>query len=100
MGSNFFFRLQPFVPFPERAIAQDDAVIASLCFLVRRVLSARATKLLCLHALGVLLLVFCRGVVPVLALTTLQRNDFPHFLNSFLQARAGLGRPACTKITR
>src|ERR1700741_250978 len=72
----------------------------SLCFLVRRVLAARATKLLCLHALRVLLLVFGCGVVPVLALTTLQRNDFPHFLNSFLQARAGLGQPACAKITR
>jgi hypothetical protein len=47
------------------------------------VLAARAAEFLGLHTLGVLLLVFCGGVIPILALTTLQRNDFPHFLNSF-----------------
>jgi hypothetical protein len=47
------------------------------------VLAARAAEFLGLHALGVLLFVFCGGVIPVLAVTTLQSNDFPHFLNSF-----------------
>jgi len=41
------------------------------------------TKLLGFHALGMLFLIFCRGVIPVLAITTLQSNDFPHFSNSF-----------------
>jgi hypothetical protein len=54
-----------------------------LHFLVRRVLAARVAKLLRLQPVGVLLLVLRGGVIPVLALTTLQGNDFPHFLNSF-----------------
>jgi hypothetical protein len=49
-----------------------------LHFLVRRVLAARIAKLLCLQPVGVLLLVLRGGVIPVLALTTLQGNDFPH----------------------
>jgi hypothetical protein len=56
---------------------------ALFCFLVRRVLAARAAELSRLQALGMLLLILGRGVVAVLALTTLQRNDFPHFPNSF-----------------
>jgi non-ribosomal peptide synthetase component E (peptide arylation enzyme) len=48
-----------------------------------RVLAARAAEFLGLHAIGVLFLVLRGGVIPVFALTTLQRNDFPHFLNSF-----------------
>jgi hypothetical protein len=51
---------------------------------VRRVLPARAAKLLGLHALGVLLLVFGRGVVAVFALTTLQRNDFTHRISALV----------------
>jgi len=50
---------------------------------VRRMFPARTAEFLGLHALGVLLLVLGRGVVPVLALTTLQRNDFPHVLIPF-----------------
>jgi hypothetical protein len=45
---------------------------------VRRVLAAGIAKLLGLQPLGMLLLVFCGGVVAILAVTTLQRNDFPH----------------------
>ena len=54
-----------------------------LNFLVRGVLAARPAKLLGLHALGVLLFVFCRCVVAILAIATLQRNDFPHELIPF-----------------
>jgi hypothetical protein len=54
-----------------------------LRFLVRRVLSARTAELLGLQAFGVLLFVFRRGVIPVLALTTLQSNYFAHLLNPF-----------------
>jgi len=52
---------------------------------VRRVLPARTAKFFRLHALGVLLLVFRRGVVAILALTTLQGNDFAHFSDSFCE---------------
>jgi hypothetical protein len=51
----------------------------SLRFFVGRVLPARTAKLLGLHAFGMLLLILGGGVVPVLALTTLQSNDFAHF---------------------
>jgi hypothetical protein len=44
-----------------------------------RVLPARTAKLLGLHAFGMFLLVLGGGVVAILALTTLQRNDFAHF---------------------
>jgi 1,4-dihydroxy-2-naphthoate octaprenyltransferase len=54
-----------------------------LRFFVGGVLPAGTAKLLGLHPLGMLLLIFCRGVIPVLAITTLQSNDFPHFSNSF-----------------
>jgi len=52
-------------------------------FLVRRLLAARVAKLLSFHPLGVLLLVFCRRVVAVLAIPALQRNDFAHRLIPF-----------------
>jgi hypothetical protein len=42
------------------------------------VLAARIAKLLGLQALGVLLFIFCRCVVAIFAIATLQRNDFPH----------------------
>jgi hypothetical protein len=50
---------------------------------MRRVLPARTAKLLGLHAIGMLFLVLCGGVVAILALTTLQGNDFAHFSNPF-----------------
>ena len=43
-----------------------------------RVLAARIAKLLRLQTVGVLLLIFRRRVVPVLAIPALQRNCFPH----------------------
>jgi hypothetical protein len=49
-----------------------------LRFLVRLVLAAAGTKLLELQAARGRLLVFGRGVVPLLALSTLQCDDFPH----------------------
>jgi hypothetical protein len=49
-----------------------------LNFLMRGVLAARPAKLFRLHALGVFLFVFCRCVVAIFAIATLQRNDFPH----------------------
>jgi hypothetical protein len=50
---------------------------------MRRVLPARTAELFGLHAIGVLLLIFRGGVVAILAVTTLQRNDFAHFPVSF-----------------
>jgi hypothetical protein len=47
------------------------------------VLAARIAKLLGLHAIGVLLFVFCRCVVAIFAIATLQRDDFPHDLILF-----------------
>src|ERR1700687_4272844 len=49
-----------------------------LHFLVCRVLAARVAKLPCLQTVGVLLLIFRRRVVAVLAIPALQRNGFPH----------------------
>jgi hypothetical protein len=46
-------------------------------------LAARVAKLFRLQPVGVLLLVLGRRVVAILALPALQRNYFPHFLNSF-----------------
>jgi hypothetical protein len=66
---------------------------------VRRVLPACTAELLRFHAVRMLLLVFCRGVIPVLALTTLQRNDFAHFPDSFLRARTGFRRPTSNYST-
>src|SRR5882762_9157614 len=51
-----------------------------LHFLVRRLLPARVAELLRFQPLGVLLLVFRRCVVAVLAIAALQRNDFAHRL--------------------
>jgi hypothetical protein len=55
----------------------------SLRFFVGRMLPAGTAKLLRFQTLGMLLFIFCCGVVPVLTVTTLQRNDFPHLMNSF-----------------
>jgi hypothetical protein len=43
-----------------------------------RLFAARIAKLLGFQPFGVLLLVFCRCVVAVLAIPALQRNGFPH----------------------
>ena len=51
-----------------------------LRFLVRRVLAAKRTILAHLEALGGLALVLVRGVVPVLALRTLQADGVSHDL--------------------
>jgi len=48
-----------------------------------RVLPAGTAKLLRFQTLGMLLLIFCCGVIAIFAVTTLQRNDFPHVINSF-----------------
>ena len=50
---------------------------------VIRVLPARTAKLSGLQAFGVLLLIFGGGVIAILALTTLQSNDFAHCLIPF-----------------
>ena len=96
MSSNFFRApalLEPskpeILPRPLLIASALTGLGSSLRLFVRRVLPARTAKLLRLHALGMLLLVLRRGVVPVFTLTTLQRNDFSHFLNSFSQV---LGR--------
>jgi hypothetical protein len=51
-------------------------------FLVGRVLATRTAKLLGLQAFGVLFLVFGGGVVAILAITTLQSDNFAHFSDS------------------
>jgi hypothetical protein len=51
---------------------------ALLRFLVRLVLTAAVTKLLELQAASGRLLVLRRRVIPLLALSALQRNNFPH----------------------
>jgi hypothetical protein len=56
---------------------------ALLRFLVRLVLAAAVTELLELEAAGGRLLVLRRRVIPLFALSALQRNNFPHFLTSF-----------------
>src|SRR5579863_3420715 len=56
---------------------------SSLSFFVRCVLPACPAEFLGLQAVRMLLLVFCGGVIPILAITTLQRNDFPHSLILF-----------------
>jgi hypothetical protein len=50
---------------------------------VRLVLAAAVTELLELEAAGGRLLVLRRRVIPLFALSALQRNNFPHFLTSF-----------------
>src|SRR5713226_3147885 len=51
-----------------------------LHFLVRRLLPARVAELFRFQPLGVFLLVFCRRVVAVLAISALQRNNLAHRL--------------------
>jgi hypothetical protein len=51
---------------------------------MRVVLSAVRAKLLHFETLGGRLLVFGAGVVPVLALLTLERDDFSRHLFSYL----------------
>jgi hypothetical protein len=40
--------------------------------------SARIAELLRLHPIGMLLFVLCRGVISVLAIIALQRDDLAH----------------------
>src|SRR5262249_20767934 len=54
---------------------------------MRSLFPARIAELLGLHTFRMLLLVLRRGVIAILALTALQRNDFPHRSNPFLQSR-------------
>src|ERR1700745_1923077 len=56
-------------------------------FLVRRLLAARIAEFLRFQTLAVLLLVFGRGVVAVLAFPALQCDGFAHFLSSLLSPR-------------
>jgi multisubunit Na+/H+ antiporter MnhB subunit len=49
-----------------------------LCFLVRRVLTAKTTELLELQPLRRFLLVFCGGVVAVFTIATLQNDVVSH----------------------
>src|SRR5215472_18058338 len=56
-------------------------------FLVRRLFAARVAELLRFQTLAVLLLVFCRGVVAVLAFPALQCNGFAHVSSSLLSTR-------------
>jgi hypothetical protein len=69
-------------------------------------LAAGVAKLLGFQPLGMLLLVLRGGVIAILAVTTLQRNDFPHFSNSFseecgpeLPARLGKLRYSMISVT-
>jgi hypothetical protein len=50
-----------------------------LRFLVRLVFAAAVTELLELETAGGRLLVLCRRVIPLLALSALQCHNFPHF---------------------
>jgi hypothetical protein len=54
---------------------------------MRLMLTAAVTKLLELQATGSRLLVLRRRVIPFLALSALQRYNFPHF--SVLSVRSG-----------
>src|SRR5580704_5038977 len=63
----------------------QQSVPKLLHFLVAGMFAARIAKLLRLHAFGVLLLVLRRRVVAVLAIRTLQRDDFSHDLIPFPQ---------------
>src|SRR4029077_17226833 len=67
-----------------------------LHFLVSRVFPARIAKLLGFQTLGMLLLILRRRVIPVLAITALQSNDFPHDLipSSNLSSAAALAETA------
>jgi hypothetical protein len=70
---------------PKNKTGLDPATTAIKLFhfLVWSVLAARIAKLLCLQPVRVLLFVFCRCVVAIFAIATLQRNDFPHDLFLF-----------------
>jgi hypothetical protein len=57
-------------------------------------LAAGVAKFPGLQPLGMLLFVLRSGVIAILAVTTLQRNDFPHFSNPFQKSPDRLGRPA------
>jgi hypothetical protein len=56
-------------------------------------LPARTAKLPGLQPLGMLLLVFRRGVIAVFALTTLQSNDFAHFQIPFAEREPDCSGP-------
>jgi hypothetical protein len=62
-----------------------------LHFLVPGVLPARIAKLSRLHPLGVLLLVFRRGVIAIFAIPALQRDNFPHRSIPFPRPNSLLG---------
>jgi hypothetical protein len=63
--------------------------LASLLhFTVRGVFPAPVAEFPGLQPIGVLLLIFGRGVIAILALTTLQRNNFSHF-SKFLYTECG-----------
>jgi hypothetical protein len=61
---------------------------------VSGLLAAGIAKLLGLQPLGMLLLILRGGVIAILAVTTLQRNDFPHFSNPFQKSADRRCRPA------
>jgi hypothetical protein len=65
-----------------------------LHFLMSGLLAAGIAKLLRLQPLRMLLLILRGGVIAILAVTTLQRNNFPHFSNPFLKSAGRLSRPA------
>jgi hypothetical protein len=69
-------------------------LIGSLHFFVSSLLAAGIAKFLGFQPLGMLLLILCGGVIPILAVTTLQRNNFPHFSNPFQKSADRHGRPA------
>jgi hypothetical protein len=76
---------RPFVPLcetqgkPESCFSTPLPELEALLHLfVRGLLTARIAKLLRLQPLGMLLFVFCRRVVTVFTVPTLQRDDFPH----------------------
>ena len=61
---------------------------ALLRFLVRLVLAATVTELLELQTAGGRLFVLRRRVIPLLALSALQCDNFPHFKISLKQLSA------------
>src|SRR5271169_4963431 len=67
-------------PLRSKPVLPSEHLLKLFRFFMRRVLPARPAELLGLQAVRMLLLVFCGGVIPILAITTLQRNDFPHSL--------------------
>jgi hypothetical protein len=55
----------------------------SFHFTVCGMLSARIAELFGFHSIGMLLLVLCCCVVPILAIIALQRDDFAHSAGPF-----------------